>query len=101
MVTHSTVLSINLGNSSHFDNDNSISTAVWAEKVPGRAKNWYFVLPNLTDSLDNKRSVDGVVIELFHGAVLSWDGRLICHCTSNTTVGPGNKCFSAFITSLK
>ena len=41
-------MSVNLGNSSHFDvHDASQGFAVWAEEVPGFGENWFFVLPNV------------------------------------------------------
>ena len=97
IITKSTILSKNLGNSSHYDNtDKSMSFAVWVEKNKdkNKAQNWYFVLPNVTDG-----NCNGVVIQLFHGAALSWDGRVLRHCTSVTTVHPDNAVYSGFICS--
>jgi len=45
----SIMISRNLGNSSHFNIfDKSRSFAIWAEDVPGRAKHWYFILPDVS-----------------------------------------------------
>ena len=94
-LTKSTVLSKNLGNSSHYDiNDKSMSFAIWAEEIVGKANNWYFVLPNVT----NGKNL-GVAIELFYGAAISWDGRVLRHCTSVTDVGLDNNVYSGFICS--
>ena len=74
------MFSKNLGNASHFDyKDKSISISLWAETKPGSSHNWYFILPNLSIN-----DLDGVVITLKHGAVISWDGRIYRHCTSVT-----------------
>ncbi len=83
------MLSVNLGNSAHYDvNDSSISVGVWVEEKPGQSKNWYFILPNVS-----YKGSQGVVIKLHHGAIISWDGRSIYHCTSSTDVGFDNKVY--------
>lgn len=83
------MISRNLGNSSHLDVfDKSLSVAVWAEERVGSARNWYFVLPNM--KLNGKM---GVVVKLFHGCVISWDGTLVKHCTSITETGSGNNVY--------
>ena len=85
-------MSINLGNSSHFDvNDASQGYSVWTEDFPGTGKNWYFVMPNVYGHRYHKNRQDdalgrgryeGVAVKLGHGVAISWDGRLIRHCTS-------------------
>jgi hypothetical protein len=76
-------VSVNLGNSSHFDtNDASQGFSVWTEEKPGCASNWYFVLPNLHGRRLCGAEYNGVVIKLYHGTAISWDGRVIRHCTS-------------------
>jgi hypothetical protein len=77
-------MSVNLGNSSHFDvHDASQGFAVWTEEVPGSGENWFFVLPNVhglkTDGVTKFR---GMAVKLGHGVAISWDGRVIRHCTS-------------------
>jgi hypothetical protein len=70
------------------------------EDVPGRGKNWYFILPivhgrrpylrgpdgKYTGGPDGRRvpgvQYRGLVIELTHGVAISWDGCVIRHCTS-------------------
>jgi hypothetical protein len=85
----SIMLSRNLGNSSHYDySDRSNSCSIWAEKRLGKAKNWYFVLPNL--SINGSK---GVVVKLRHGVSISWDGRIIRHCSSVTEVGEENNVY--------
>ena len=53
------------------------------------------VFPNL-QVFHNKKVYYGVLIQLGHGTSLSWDGRVIRHNTSVTTVGPGNHVFGTF-----
>jgi hypothetical protein len=78
--------SVNLGNASHFDvMDAKTGISVRTELKPGTAKNWYFVLPNLRLSHGGNKHV-GVFIKLDHGTAISWDGRIIRHCTSVTDV---------------
>jgi hypothetical protein len=82
--------SVDLGNASHVDvMDGSAGMSMWTELKPGTAKNWYFVLPNLVVTHNGVDYV-GVVIKLDHGTAISWDGRLIRHCTSVTDVNGGD-----------
>lgn len=91
------MFSVNLGNSPHYDSgDSSKSIALWTEQRPSEAKNWYFVLPNV--SFQGSR---GMVIKLMHGVVISWDGRQIYHCTSKTSVGEKNKTYGCMWGSSK
>lgn len=92
----SVMVSKNLGNSSHFDLDQSASVSIWVEEKPGLAKNWYFVLPNVM-----LNGCKGVLIKLCHGAVISWDGRLVRHCTSVTDVGDGNSVYGVMFGSCR
>ena len=88
----SMVISMDLGNYAHYDiNDRSVSVSLWLEKVRGRAKNWYFILPNV--EIDGSR---GAAIELTDGTVISWDGSLVYHCTSVTEVGEDNPVFGCW-----
>jgi hypothetical protein len=93
----SIMLSRNLGNSSHFDfSDGSASCSIWAEKYVDMAGNWYFVLPNL--SIDGS---SGTVVKLRHGVAISWDGRIIRHCSSVTDVGDGNNVYGCMFGSCR
>lgn len=70
--------------SSHHDvNDKSMCVSFWVKRTNGQVKDWYFILPNVT--MNGKK---GLVIKLFHGCVVSWDGRIIRHCS---TVGERDK----------
>jgi hypothetical protein len=91
------MISKNLGNSGHFDFlDMSMSLGVWVEEKIGGASNWYFIMPNIR--LNGKL---GVVIRLFHGCVISWDGRLIKHCTSVTETGKDNNVYGCMFGSCR
>lgn len=85
MVGMSMDVSNNLSNSSHYDiHDASVGFAVWTEKHAGTSKNWYFVLPNVYGRCEQIHGghFNGVAIRLRHGMAISWDGRVIRHCTS-------------------
>ena len=73
-----------LANSSHYDTgDATPGFSPFLEEVPGKASNWYFILPNVYGTLpDGSGSFNGIAIKLRHGTAISWDGRLIRHCTS-------------------
>jgi hypothetical protein len=91
------MISKNLGNSAHFDyRDRSLSLAVWVEEMVGCASNWFFILPNVR--LNGKL---GVAIQLFHGAAISWDGKLIKHCTSITETGEDNNVYGCMFGSCR
>ena len=80
-------VSINLKNSAHFDyRDACNGIATWVEKVPGEAKGWFFILPNCT--FDKKR---GIVVRLRHGVTISWDGKVLHHCSTVYKLGGNNK----------
>ena len=76
--------SVNLANASHFDsNDASQGYSLFLEEVPGMADSWYFVMPNVHGIRpDGSGSFNGLAIKIRHGTAISWDGRVIRHCTS-------------------
>jgi hypothetical protein len=75
-------MSVDLGNASHYDiHDASQGYSVWTEEFPGRGTNWYFVMPNLHGMRDGV-AFSGLAVRLTHGVAISWDGRVIRHCTS-------------------
>jgi len=56
---------------------------LWTEEVPGCGENWYFVLPNVHGMRpDGRTKFHGMAVKLGHGVAISWDGRVIRHCTS-------------------
>jgi hypothetical protein len=76
-------LSVNLGNACHLDiNDLTRSVAVWAADDPADVENWFCILPYVTTGRNGINK--GVAIKLFHGCSISWDGRVLFHCTSVT-----------------
>jgi hypothetical protein len=84
-VTHTMDVSVDLSNSSHYDvNDASQGFSIWTEDSPGTTKDWDFVLPNVYGRRngDGHRTYNGLATQLTHGVLISWDGRLIRHCTS-------------------
>ena len=86
-VTCSLDQSIDLGNPSHYDPmDGSPAISMWTELEPGKASNWFFILPNIV-VMYNRKLYGGLVITLSHGTSISWDGRLVRHCTSITYPG--------------
>lgn len=93
----SLAVSYNLCNSTHYDvSDGSIGYSVWVELIPGEAKNWYFILPNILIEYMGK-TYNGLAIALSHGTCIAWDGRVIRHGTSDTIVSNAqNGCFGWF-----
>jgi hypothetical protein len=79
-------MSVDLGNASHVDfNDGSQGFSLWGEEFPGRATNWFLVMPNIHGMRprgDEWISFDGLAIKITDGVSISWDGRNIRHCTS-------------------
>jgi hypothetical protein len=68
---------INYTNSAHWDfADASYTFALWVH-TGSSPKSWFFVFPDL--SINGSQ---GVAFRLFHGAAISWDGRVLRHCTS-------------------
>lgn len=86
-------MSVDLGNASHFDlHDASQGYSVWTEELRGRGENWFFVMPNLHGKHPDGKPFAGVAIRLTHGIAISWDGRIIRHCTSlSEPEGPDGK----------
>jgi hypothetical protein len=63
-------------------NDASPGFSVWTETAPDAAAGWFFVLPGVYGVTPDGRPFSGLAIELCYGVAISWDGRVICHCTS-------------------
>ena len=97
-VSHTMDVSVDLCNASHYDaNDASQSFSIWTEDFPGTTSNWYFVLPNVFGKKSvTGRTYNGVAIKLTHGTLISWDGRLIRHCTSMMERRPGSHVYGTF-----
>ena len=76
-------MSVDLGNASHFDvHDASQGYSVWTEELRGRGKNWFFIMPNLHGTRPDGTHFAGEAVKLTHDVAISWDGRIIRHCTS-------------------
>ena len=97
-VSHTMDVSVDLSNSSHYDaNDASQSFSIWTEEFPGTTNSWYFVLPNVFGKKNKGGHMyNGVAIKLTHGTLISWDGRLIRHCTSVMDRKEGGHVYGTF-----
>ena len=80
-------------NSAHFDvNDTSRCISTFTEQKVGEASCWYFILPNV--AINWKW---GIAIELHHGVTISWDRRVIWHCSSISDVKSDNSVHGSFV----
>ena len=76
-------MSINLGNASHYDvHDASQGFSIWTEELRGVGYNWFFVMPNVYGRRPDGSTFSGIAIKLSYGVAISWDGRVLRHCTS-------------------
>ena len=66
---------------------------IWTEKIIGQAKAWNFVFPTL--SVRGTKTC-GMVIQLTHGAVITWPGWLVAHCTSKAEIGKNNNGYGCY-----
>ena len=88
-MTKSMNISINLANPAHYDiQDLGVGVAMWMEMDPTKKTDVYFVFPNLAVKDKNKCTRYGVLVKLCDGCMISWDGALLCHCTSIRKVPP-------------
>lgn len=88
------VVSEDYGNESHVDpKDSCQGITIWHEEKPPEegtnVQNWYFLFPDLQVQLENGTWKTGVAIPLVEGTVITWDARLIRHCTAFS--GKGEK----------
>jgi hypothetical protein len=96
-VLQNAIVSVNLGNASHFDiRDISMSLAMWASNNEETVENWVLVFPNVV-VFHGCNEHHGAVINLTHGTQVTWDGRLIRHCTAIPAVGDGTLALSYFV----
>jgi hypothetical protein len=94
-------MSCNLGNASHYDrNDASQGFSIWVETKCNSASNWYFLMPNMILHHQNKQ-YNGVAVKLSDGVSISWDGRVIRHCTTVTNSGNNNSVHGIFWAAKK
>ena len=92
-ISSSCIISEDLVNSPHFDLDISHGVSIFNESIPGKAKDWNFLLPNVMKDNDGNR---GIAIRLFHGCCISWDGHEIYHCTGLRDKGNENHVYGNF-----
>jgi hypothetical protein len=88
-------VSVSIGNSSHFDLDDSLSWSIFVSWSGRSVKNWSFVLPHA--SIGNS---DGVVIPFAHGVCVGWNGRVLKHCSAIPKVDEGEDVYGCFIGSI-
>ena len=91
------LISKDLINSAHFDLDTSVGISVFMEEQENVAKEWYFILPNTT-VIGSERAI---IIKLFKGCAISWDGRDIFHCTGLKEVGENIHVYGCFFGGKK
>lgn len=90
------LVSRDLVNSAHYDLDTSVSITIFNEKMVGTAEDWFFVLPNTMKEHDKDEKA--IVIRLFDGCTICWDGRKIFHATATRDIGlnKGNHTYGNF-----
>jgi hypothetical protein len=101
-VSNVMVTSQDLGNECHVDcNDASRSVIIWhcrnnlGDKKPG---NWYFLMPNVYLMDRNMRKMKKpLAIRIRHGTIISYDGRLLRHCTAIPAVPKGEAAQATFM----
>ena len=88
--TTMSVTTMNYGNEDHVDGgDHCQGITIWHESNPPTVKQsarrtlkgWYFLFPNMEVRIGEEWK-KGVAVRLQHGTVVTWDARLIRHCTS-------------------
>lgn len=88
------LVSRDLVNAAHYDLDTSVGISIFNERIPGLGINWFFILPNTIVEGGSKDKA--IMIKLFDGCTLSWDGRDIFHCTGTLDVGSGNHLYGNY-----
>jgi hypothetical protein len=89
--------SVDLGNAAHYDEHNaSQGFSVKTEDTPGTGANRFFLLPNVHGVRDDGTHFNGIAIKLRHGTVISWDGRVVKHCTTVPIPGGNNHVHGTF-----
>lgn len=78
------LVSMDLINAAHYDLDTSVSMTIFNERMIGKADDWYFVLPNTFAESDEKER--SIIIQLFDGCAICWDGRKIFHSTATKEI---------------
>jgi hypothetical protein len=94
------VTTVNYGNENHQDmNDDCQAITIWHEHSPTkrdetdhkvRIHNWYFLFPDMEIEVNDKWE-KGVAIPLQHGTIITWDAKLVRHCTACPDVDKGTE----------
>ena len=75
----SMAISHNLVNATHYDvHDGSVGTGLWSQTGDDTSDNWHLVFPNILIK-KGKQTFHGLAVQLFSGAMVVWDGRLLRH----------------------
>ena len=88
---------VDLGNAAHYEvHDASQAFSVWSENNLGTTTYWYFLMPNLHGVKDVGTHYNGIAIKLRHGTAISWDRRVVRHCTAVPCLGISNQVYTTF-----
>jgi hypothetical protein len=91
-------------NASHYDpGDFTKSFCIWTETCANEHGDaTYMVFPNI-EMVGHSRSVKhaGLAIRLFNGVAVSWDGRILKHCTSKAERDSGSVMYGTFFSGKK
>jgi hypothetical protein len=90
-------------NASHYDPGNfTKSFCIWTETCAnehGDAN--YMVFPNIEMVGHRSMKHAGLAIHLFNGVTVSWDGRILKHCTSKAERDSGSVMYDTFFSGKK
>jgi hypothetical protein len=97
-VGYSIDTSVDLGNATHYGVHDASQRflSVKTENTMGSGANWFFLLPNVHGVRDDGTHFNGIAIKLRHGTVISWDGRVVKHCTAVSILGGNNHVYGTF-----
>ena len=88
------MVSVNLANTGHYDIDDLTSLGIFTQqKIKNqKAVEQYLLFPNLEIN-----GVSGLVIDLWKGAIVEWDGHYIWHCSTCAASQNTGKVFGLMI----
>ncbi len=88
---------VDLGNAANYEvHDAYQAFSVWSENNLGTTTYWYFLMPNLHGVKDVGTQYNGIAIKLRHGTAISWDRRVVRHCTAVPCQGISKQVCSTF-----
>jgi hypothetical protein len=70
--------------------------SVKTEDTPGTGAKGFYLLPNVHGVRDDGTHFNGIAIKRRHGTVISWDGRVVKHCTTVPIPGGNNYAYGTF-----